>query len=67
MAPVGKQILVWVVILALAFALSRRVIESKQQEREVNTPLSWDPLALCSGRTGQPRRPATRPGEWCVM
>ncbi|WP_177342781.1 MULTISPECIES: J domain-containing protein [Pseudomonas] len=33
-APLGKQILLWLLILTLAFVLSRLLIESKRQEHE---------------------------------
>ena len=35
LVPLGKQILIWVLILAAAFVLSKMIIAAKQKEREI--------------------------------
>lgn len=51
LAPLGKQILIWVVILALAFILSRLLVESKRPEREAKASRPAAVLNVC-GRPG---------------
>lgn len=47
LAPLGKQILIWLLILVLAFVLSRLLIELKRQEREVNVSRPLGVLNPC--------------------
>nr|WP_312969581.1 hypothetical protein [Pseudomonas sp.] len=46
-APLGKQILIWVLILVTAFVLSKMIIEWKHREREIQAKYPTSLSAAC--------------------
>ena len=47
LAPLGKQILIWVLILVMAFVVSKMIIEWKQREREIQAKYPTSVSAAC--------------------
>ncbi|MDD1506613.1 J domain-containing protein [Pseudomonas sp. CNPSo 3701] len=63
LAPLGKQILIWIVILVMAFVLSKMIIASKHKEREAQALQPSSLLAACKILGYTSREECMHPGR----